>query len=276
MKTPLFLFLLVGCAWLPFGVRAQTDIAPAPALDPAKVAEYQKRFEDGYALEKQGQLAQARVIYDGILAEQPQAKRSLLEAGRVSLELGDFQKADDYLEKLHVIVPDFPEAYELLIQANQGLKRDVKVERLVREFRALRDSGRSPDLENQLYFNREHIPLDQGAEIVFTQFFDYTKAPFYALRAESFGPGHTSQRVLLLKYDPDGTAQLHAKDPAASKSEVFILAEPFMTDGKMTRIDVYQELFATPDYEKARNIMLGIFAHTPKAVYSAPVDASAP
>jgi len=278
MKAVVFMFLFLWAG--PDSLWAQEGNAPggatvSPSLDPAKVAEYQRRFQQGYDLEKQGQLVQARTIFDGILAEQPDAKRSLLEAGRVSLQLNDFLKADEYLEKLHALVPDFPEAFELLIQANQALKRDVKVERLVREFRALRDSGRVPGFSTSLFFVRERIPFDPGSEIVFTQFFDFTQPPYYALKGELFNPEKQRTRVLLLKYDPEGTAALHAKDPKAQNGTVFILAEPAFTADRMTKIDVYQELFATPDYMKARNLMLGIFANPPKPIYSTPVDAPA-
>lgn len=272
MKTSLFVFL--GTLVLAGRIWGQT--APAePSLSPAQVADYQKRFEQGYALEKQGSLGQARAIYDGILAEQPDAKRSLLEAGRISLELNDPLKADAYLDKLHAIVPEFPEAIELLIQANETLKRDVKVERLVREFRALRDSGRVPGFSESLFFEREHIRLDAGSEIIISQFFDYTKAPYYALKAELFGAQHRRQRVLLLKYDPVGTQTVRAKDPKLARDEVFILAEPFYTGDKMSRIDVYRELLSTPDYNKARTMLLLIFTQTPKPIYSAPIDAAA-
>jgi tetratricopeptide (TPR) repeat protein len=273
MKTLVFMFLATG---LLTGVRAQTTNAPdsTPPPDAAKVAEYQRRFQEGYALEQQGQLEQARTIYDGILAEQPEAKRSLLEAGQISLELNEPQKADAYLEKLHEIVPDFPKAYELLIQANEALKRDVKVERLVREFRALYDS-RTVSGFDQPFFEREHLRLGAGQEIVVYQFFDYTKPPFYAVKVELLAPQHVMQRELLLKFDPEGTAELHTKDPAATNGNVFIVAEPFFANGRMNRIDVYQELFTTPDYQKARNVLLGILSNTPKPVYSAPVDAPA-
>jgi len=30
--------------------------------------------------------------------------------GKISFKLGELTKADDYLEKLHALVPDFPEA----------------------------------------------------------------------------------------------------------------------------------------------------------------------
>lgn len=277
MKANVFVFLLAGAVGFSApDSRAQAPgQAAPPTLDPAKLAEYQARFQHGYDLEQAGKLEDARAIYDGILAEQPEAKRSLLEAGRVSLELNEPDKADAYLEKLHALVPDFPEAYELLIQANQALKKDIKVERLVREYRALRDSGRANFDPEKPFFRREVIPLDKGAEIVVYQFFDFTQAPFYALKAELDGPGHVFQRELLLKYDPDATQGLRAKDPAHPNASVFILAEPFYTGDRMTRIDVYQELLVTPEYRKARNLMLGDFAQAPKPMYSAPIDSSA-
>jgi tetratricopeptide (TPR) repeat protein len=253
-----------------------TPSAPsAPEMDAAKVAEYQQRFNEGYALEQQGKLEEARTIFDGIIAEQPEAKRSLLEAGRVSLELNQPLQADGYLDKLHAIVPDFPEAFELLIQANQALKRDVKVERLVREYRALYDSGKISGMKP--FFPRERIQLDGGQEILFCQFFDFTRPPYYALMGELLGPGpaHDRKRLLLLKYDPEGTKEVEAKDPRIAHDTVFTLAEPFYTGERMTRIDVYKELLSTPDYEKARNMMLGIFSQTPKPILSTPVDGSA-
>ena len=280
MRANVFVLLLAGVAG--FGaldLRAQTNAAPdqaSPApLDPARVAEYQARFQHGYDLEQAGKLEDARAIYDGILAEQPDAKRSLLEAGRVSLELNQPDKADAYLEKLHALVPDFPEAYELLIQANQALKKDIKVERLVREYRALRDSGRASFDPEKPFFRREVLQLDKGAKIIVYQFFDFTQPPYYALRAELYGPGQVFQRELLLKYDSDATRDLRAKDPTHPNATVFFLVEPFFTGGKMTRIDVYQELLVTPEYMKARNLMLGDFAQPPKPMYSAPVDDSA-
>ena len=271
MKLSLLVLLLGAfCAAPCFAQTAPP--APTASLDPGKVAEYQHRFETGYALQKQGQLEQARTIYDGIIAEQPDAKRSLLEAGRISLELNQPQKADEYLEKLHVIVPDFPEAIELLIQANEALRRDIKAERLMREFRALRDSGKVPGFTDSLFFEREHIPLDAGNEVIISQFFDYTKPPYYALRAELYGANHQRQRVLLLKYDPEGTEMVRKKDPKLVHDNVFILAEPFYTGTRMTKINVYQELMSTPDYDKARTMLLLILNQTPKPIYSTPVN----
>jgi tetratricopeptide (TPR) repeat protein len=306
MRTPRFLFLLpmlaLACGWAPAQTNSlptsPTPPPPAPKphiidvpqpeqpsavaaataapsgdnLDPAKIAEYQKRFEEGYALEQQGKLADSRAIYDGILAEQPNAKRSLLEAGRISFKLGELARADDYLEKLHEIVPDFPEAIELLIQINQALKRDVKVELLIRDFDALRASDKVPELSQSLCFVRERIPLDQQV-IVISQFFDYTQDPNTVWMAEVFDPGGQLKRRLLLNYDAATTQALRAKDAKYADTQVFTWFEHVIKDGQVKEIDAYLQIFALPDYQKFRSAMFVILASPPKPIYSAPVDA---
>ena len=198
MKTPRFLFLLLLSGGWAAPIHAQTTpfvppnndnppYVPPPAapkphvsevpqpgqqadqaassddqMDPAKVAEYQKRFQEGYALEQAGKLQEARTVYDGILAEDPRAKRSLLEAGVISFQLGELAKADAYLEKLHSLVPDFPKAIELLIQINQQLKHDVKVELLLRDFRELHDSGKIPQLTQSPLLRPGALPSRQA------------------------------------------------------------------------------------------------------------------
>ena len=242
-------------------------------LDPAKIAEFQKRFENGYALEQQGKLAEARAIYDGILAEDPQAKRSLLEAGRISFKLGELARADDYLERLREIVPDFSEAIELLIQINQALKHDVKVELLIRDFTELRASGKIPDLAASLCFVRERIHSDQQ-EIVISQFFDYTVDPNTVWMAEVFDASGALKRRILLNFDPDTTRGLRARDEKYAHTQVFTWFEHILKDGQVKEIDAYLQIFALPDYQKFRSAMFVILANPPKPIYSAPVDAS--
>jgi tetratricopeptide (TPR) repeat protein len=257
---------------------AQPDQSPAAPTsggdsDPAKVAEFQKRFQDGYALEQQGKLTEARAIYDGILADEPNAKRSLLEAGKISIKLGDLVKANDYLERLHTLVPDFPEAIELLIQVNQSLKRDVKVELLLRDFRDLHDGGKIPKLSQSLCFVRERIHSDQQ-DIVISQFFDYTKDPNTVWMAEVYDSTGQLKRRILLNYDPDATQALRAKDPKYAGAQIFTWFEHVLKDGKVTELDAYLQIFALPDYQKFRNALFIIMANPPKPIYSAPVSAA--
>lgn len=245
--------------------------ASSENLDPAKVAEYQKRFEQGYELEQEGKLPEARAVFDGIIAEQPDAKRSLLEAGRISFKLGELPKANEYLTKLHQIVPDFPEAIELLIQINQALKHDVKVELLCRDFRALRDGGKMPQLTQSLCFVRERF--QQGTDnIVVSQFFDYMQDPNTVWMAEVYGADGALKRRLLLNYDGAATKALREKDAKYASTQVFTWLEHVIKDGKVTAINAYLQIFALPDYEKFRSAMLYILANPQKPIYSAPVD----
>jgi len=299
MKANLFLFLLLMPALTLGWASAQTNSSPtvpppaplphvvevpqpdqptasgttpADNLDPAKVAEYQKRFEEGYALEQEGKLVEARKIYDGILAEEPDAKRSLLEAGKISFNLGELARADEYLEKLHGLVPDFPEAIELLIQINQALKRDVKVELLIRDFRELHDSDKVPELSQSLWFVRERTQFEKQ-EIVISQSFNYTLDPNTVWMAEVFDESGNLKRRILLNYEPEATKALQARDAKYAGTEVFSWREHVLKDGKPKEIDVYMQIFALPDYEKFRSAMLIILANPPHPIYSVPVDA---
>jgi len=292
--------LALSCGWVPAQISPAPQPTPTPTptpkphivdvpqpaqpsaaaassdnTDAAKVAEYQKRFEDGFALEQQGKLLEARAIYDGIIADEPKARRSLLEAGKISYKLGDLAKADDYLEKLHALAPDFPEAIELLIQINQALKRDVKVELLLRDFRELHDSGRVPELSTSPCFVRERIHLD-GQDIVVSQFFDYTQDPNTVWMAEVFDPASGQlKRRLLLNYDAETTRALRAKDAKYANTQVFTWFEHVIKEGQVKEIDAYLQIFALPDYQKFRSAMLIILANPPKPIYTAPVNASA-
>jgi tetratricopeptide (TPR) repeat protein len=253
---------------------SQAAANPQDTLDAAKVADYQKRFASGAALEEAGKLPEAREVFEGILAEQPNARGSLLEAGRISLKLGDLAKADTYLEKLHELEPEFPAAIEMLIQVNQSLRRDVKVELLLRDFRALHDSGKVPALTQSLCFVRERIPFHDDT-IVVSQFFDYAADPNTVYMGEVFDTaGHLKQRILL-NYDADATKALRSKDAKYANTQVFTWFGHVIKNGEVSQVDAYLQIFALPDYQKFRSAMLLILAEPPKPIYSAPVGGAA-
>jgi tetratricopeptide (TPR) repeat protein len=247
--------------------------AAAKNLSDAKIAEYQKRFDEGYALQQAGKPQDALKIYDGILAEQPDAKRSLLEAGRINFQLGNMPKAEAYLAKLHELVPDFPEAIELLIQINQQLGRDVAVELLVRDFTDLHNSGKIPQLQQSLCFVRERIPFHDDS-IVVSQFFDYTADPNTVWMGEVYDSAGKLKERLLLNYDPDATRALRAKDDKYAHTQVFTWFGHEIKDGQVTAINAYLQIFALPDYNKFRSALLLILENPPKPIYSAPVPAN--
>jgi tetratricopeptide (TPR) repeat protein len=245
---------------------------PQDTLSPDKVEAYKQRFGHGMDLAQAGKLAEARQVFEGILAEQPNARGSLLEAGKISFALGDLAKANNYIAKLHELEPDYPEALELLIQINQALGRDVMVELLARDFKTLHDSGKVPNLQQSLCFVRERIPFHDDT-IVVSQFFDYTTDPNTVWMGEVFDHAGKLTDRLLLNYDPDATQALRAKDPKYGHTEVFTWFDHEIQDGRVARIKAYLQIFALPDYAKFRSAMLLILANPPKPIYSADVPA---
>ncbi|MDB4793427.1 tetratricopeptide repeat protein [Methylacidiphilales bacterium] len=264
MRTKIFISFALALTLIPGGASAQTT-------DPAKIADFEKRYAQGQDLEQQGKLTEARAVFDGILAEEPDAKGSLREAGFISLRLNESLKADDYFEKLHALAPDYPLAIELLIQINQSLGRDVKVERLVKEFHALHDSGKVPDFSKSLCFVRERIHGDQQ-ETVISEFFDYTKDPNTVWMAEVMDANGQLKRRILLNYDPDATQAIRAKDPKYAGTEIFTWFEHVIKDQRIKEIDAYLQIFALPEYKKFRSAMQVIMTSAPKPIYSQAVD----
>ena len=121
-------------------------------------------------------------------------------------------KADDYLEKLHALVPDFPEAIELLIQINQALKRDVKVELLAARFPRAARQRQGARIDPVALLRARAHSTSTSRTIVISQFFDYTQDPNTVWMAEVFDADGDLKRRILLNYDPDATRALRAKD----------------------------------------------------------------
>jgi tetratricopeptide (TPR) repeat protein len=247
--------------------------APATTPEDARTAALAQRFAQGQAVEAQGNLEQARAIFDSIIADAPDAKGSLREAGLISVQLGDYVKADDYFSKLHAQVPDYPMAIEMLIQINETLKHDAKVEIMLKELRDLYAAGKLDP--KRPYFVRERIPLPGGDVLRITQFFDYRQPPDCAWMADLLDAQLHRKRWLAVNYDPEVTAQMR-QDPKLANAEQFLLVDNVMDGtGKVVRIDCYQQFLALPDYAKMRVILLETLANGLKPIDSAPVPASA-
>lgn len=249
---------------------ATSPNTPATPGESPRIAQFEQRFAHGKAVEAEGRLQEALAIFDGIIKDAPDAKGSLREAGLISVELGDAARADGYFSKLHALVPDYPMAIEALIQVNQTLKHDAKVEILIAQFKKLYAAGKVP----KPYFVRERIRLDGGTEIAITQFFDYHQSPNYAWAADFFDAKHNLKRRLTVNYDPDVTATMR-KDPKLANAEQFLVVDNVMAaDEHVVRLDVYQQFLALPDYHKMRTVLMEIFANALKPIDSAPVPQS--
>ena len=162
---------------------------------------------------------------------------------------------------MHELEPDYSQAIELLIQINQAIGRDVKVELLVRDFRTLHDSGKIPQLQQSLCFVRERIPFHDDT-IMVSQFFDYTVDPNTVWMGEVIDPtGKLKQRVLL-NYDADATRALRSKDAKFANTEVFTWFGHDIKDGQVTGIKAYLQILALPDYQKFRSALMLILANS--------------
>jgi tetratricopeptide (TPR) repeat protein len=256
----------------PTTTASTTTISP----EDARVAALQARFKQAQAVEAQGQLQQALQLFQGIIKDAPDAKGSLLQAGIISEHFGDYAGADLYFSKLHALVPDYPEAIESLIQVNQALKHDAKVEIMMGQLRQLW-AQRKLDPKRP-YFIREHIPFGTGSQIEIKEFFDYHQTPNIAWVAEYLDAQGNLKRRLLVNYDPEVTATMR-QDPKLANAEQFLVVDE-ITDaaGHPTRLDAYQQFLARPEYAKMRMILMEIFAHALKPIDSQamPVPGSAP
>jgi tetratricopeptide (TPR) repeat protein len=255
----------------PVSTTTTTSSTTTAAASPedARTAALEQRFAQGKSVEAQGQLQQALGIFDGIIADAPDAKGSLREAGLISVQLGDYVKADGYFSRLHALVPEYPMAIEMLIQVNQALKHDAKVEILLKQFKDLYAAGKLDP--KHPYFVRECIPLNSGAQIRITQFFDYHQRPNIAWIADYIGPKNNLKRQLAVNYDPEVTATMR-QDPKLANAEQFLIVDNVTNaQGAFVRVDCYQQFLALPDYGKLRTILLEIFANALKPVDSAPV-----
>ncbi|HUB66956.1 MAG TPA: hypothetical protein VL981_05680 [Candidatus Methylacidiphilales bacterium] len=251
------------------GALPPDQSTPAATTDPAKIAEYQRRFAQGRQLEKEGKLSEALAVFDGIIADAPDAKGSLREAGFICFRQGDLTRADDYFERLHHLVPDYPAAIESLIQINEALKRDVKVAILNKEFHTLYIEGKV----SQPYFVRERMDLGQGDQLVMTEFFDYKQDPDTVWMGELFDSAGQRKRWFLLNYDPDATKALQAKDPKLAQTEVFYMCEYALKNDQPCEIDVYKNYTGLPDYRKTRLDILALLANPVKPLYSVAIPA---
>jgi tetratricopeptide (TPR) repeat protein len=254
-----------------------TALHPAPTAEPtavvspedARVAELQVRFKQAQDVEAQGQLQQALQLFQGIIKDAPDAKGSLQQAGIICEHLGDYIQADQYFSKLHMLVPDYPAAIEALIQVNQTLKHDAKVEIMIDQLRKLWEQGKLDP--KRPFFVREHIPFGTGSQIEIIQFYDYHQLPNIAWTAEYVDPQGSLKRRLVVTFDPKVTETMR-QDPKMANAEQFLVVDNITdANGQTTRLDVYQQFLALPDYAKMRMILMEIFAHALKPIDSAAV-----
>ena len=245
-------------------LRAQTE-------DPAKVQDLQNRFHQGLQLENDAKYPEALAVFQGIIKDEPKAMGSLFYAGMVSLEMGHAEEAVDYLNRFRELSPKDFKGVVLLIQANQALRRTVKVEALRRELLAMRSADNIPGLTDAKSYVRERVRADQGNLIDISEFFDYTTDPNFVYLAEEKNPALGVLRRLVIFFNSDETKAARARNEKFAEVEVFDFSEDVIKDGKSAQVNIYRQEYEKPSYETARKWILDAIKEPPKPLMVAPL-----
>jgi len=263
MKSPLFAFL----AALTLGF-AGTGLAQTP-VDSAKGQALHQRYEEGLKLAQDGQVDAALAIFTDILKEEPKAPGSLYFSGALNLRLAHPDRAIEPLATLHALTPEDHKPLLLLIEANQELRRTIRVEEYRKALFALRQSALAagktvPGLTDAKNYLRERVYLDGGAQADFSEFYDPAVEPYIVWEAIELDGQGNMIRDLLLTANPDATAELHKKDPKLADVQIFLFGEFVIKDHKIQQFNLYRQENGLPTYEAFRSWTLDAIKQPPK------------
>jgi hypothetical protein len=258
-RALLILLLLTG------GLRAQTTA-------PVKVAELQERVRQGVQLVNDGKKKEALEVFLGIIKDEPKAKGSLFYAGKMELQLGDPEASADYLSRFRELAPTDFRGIIGLIQANQALRRTVKVDALRKELFDLRSSSNLPGFSDANSYVREQIFGDKDSLINLSEFFDYHTAPNIVYEGSQYNGDGNITRHLMVMLNTDETAAARAKNPKFAEVEVFDFSEEVLKDGKSVQLNIYSQEYEKPTYEAARKWILDAIKEPPKPLQVVPLQ----
>jgi tetratricopeptide (TPR) repeat protein len=243
------------------------------AMDPAKMADYQRRFQEGVRLDNEGKLKEAREVFLKITQEEPTARGSWFYAAFTSHRLGDYEKAADYISKFRELEPKDYKGLVVSIQVNQALRRSVKVEGLRRELWNLRQTGGTiPGLTDSKSYIRERFPLGEGNVVSFLEFFDYKQEPYFLYEAKLFNAEDDVQRHLVITFDKKQSEELQAKGDKYKGVEMLYFSEFVIKDGKAQQINVYRQEVERPSYDTVRKWILEAIKAPPAPLQIAPMQ----
>ncbi|SDU06118.1 Tetratricopeptide repeat-containing protein [Verrucomicrobium sp. GAS474] len=248
--------------------------AHAQTTDPAKVAALHEKFMQGLKLAEQAKPEEALAIFDSIIKDEPKAKGSLYYAGLIAIQLNQPEKAIDYLNRFHAIDPDDYKHLVLLIQANQMLGRDIRVEEYRKSLYALHNSGKPiPGLTDDKAFPREKV-FDKGAgETDLNEYFDPKADPQIAWELIQRDDQGRMTRHILLAYNKEATDALRKSDPKLATAEVWLFGETVIKDGKLVQYNLYRQEVALPSYSDFRKWALDALKNPPKPIAVHPMGA---
>lgn len=219
--------------------------------DPEKFAAWRARFLDGVKLIEQEKFTQALAVFDGILAEAPDAPGSLLMSGVALNHLGRWEEADRRLSRFLQLQPRHVTGTLAAIQAKQALRKTAEADRLRDDLRRLRREGKDPRLTSMKSFEREReLRPDGSAWIVL----------------ETFQPEGTDAVWAMVALNPaqQQTRRLEwAPVPPDSGQKGFVLGEPLYRNGALAGYKIHRLMPSLPPYDEARALLAEVMALPP-------------
>jgi tetratricopeptide (TPR) repeat protein len=227
-----------------FGIALFLSLAQALySGTPEQVADWKLRFQKGVALEKQGLRDEALAVFTQILAEDPQARGSLLMSGLIHLKQGQAKKALDFLEKFQQLEPTHEGGLIAMIKVHQSLGQMEQVERYRKKMLEERNSKKNPLLAQLLSYEREVVPLADGNSLSILENLEQ-------------GPERFIWSYVVLDKKNTVLRRLEWTRIKASTSMQYALGEAKLQNGLTDQYKIHRLLNEEPDYLKARELAL--------------------
>ena len=220
---------------------------------PEQIAAWKSRFADGVRQVEQGKFTEALAVFDGILAEDPEARGSLLMSGIALNHLGRWEEADRRLTRFLSLQPNHVTGTLAAVQARQGLGKTAEADRFRDQLRRLRREGKDARLNAMKSFERERELRPNGAIWVVL---------------ETFQPEGTDAVWAMLALDAGRkqTRRLEwAPVPPDSGQKGYVLGEPIYQDGTLVRYKIHRLAADLPTYDAARTALAEVMAVVPSA-----------
>ena len=148
--------LLVFCVV----IAALSGCQELQGLDPRERAEMEEIFAQARKFDEVGQYHEALVRYETILGRHPDFMSTRLNAAMSAYDAGEYQKANDHFEVLHKFGPSDWFVIRKLIQCNERLNKQEKVDEYRKMLEGLRQQkDGSAILKHYEGLTRDYIPI---------------------------------------------------------------------------------------------------------------------
>lgn len=221
------------------------------APSPEQIAAWKARFQQGVRQVEAGKFAEALAVFDGILAEDPDARGSLLMSGIALNHLGRWEEADRRLTRFLALQPNHVTGTLAAVQAKQGLKKTAEADRFRDQLRRMRRAGGDARLTAMKSFERERELRSDGVIWIVL---------------ETFEPEGTDPvwAMISLNADQKQTRRLEwAPLPPDAGQKGFVLGEPLYREGALAGYKIHRLVSTLPDYDAARAALAEVMAVVP-------------